>query len=558
MSRKSFFSFCVLLITCSIYAQQENVQIDHEVYTFLKEMSVKRIIANVHDDNPSMSRAEVVEHLKEISAKSNELSKTERNILKKYQDEFYEDKADSTNTYQLFGGSNGYSSDISDILSDKIKYAYVYKDEGVNAYLNILGRAIYATESSPNRTNSELFDGGFRFRGTLFDKLGFDFSFIKGGIEGNNAFASVIDPRLNHTFKYVENIENIGNYDFTEGYLRYYTEPVKNMKISFEIGREKMKFGYGYGDKLVLSGNGPDMDFIKLDFKYGIFSFTSWTGSTVGQFDTARANDYTKYIATNQIKLSFKNLFDFGIGESIVYSGRGLDLGYVNPFAFYKFIEMSLQDRDNATAYLDIQTHFLKNLELQGTFFIDDDPLGNLQDLNNFINKTAYQLGMFWYSPLSINDLTFVMEYTRIRPYVYSNTHPGNNYTAWGQILGDQIGPNSDELLLRTAYNVNSLLRLNCDYQFIRHGDNIYDAQGNLIYNSGGDVFITHRNIDPIDIEFLSGERINTNIVTVDIKYEPIRKVIFDLVMKKIWQKDITKEISNNTNYLYLQMMLEF
>jgi hypothetical protein len=559
MFRKLLFSLCILLITCSIYAQQENVPIDHDVYTFLKEMSVKRIIADVHDDNPSMSRAEVKEHLKEISAKSNELSQTEKNILKKYQDEFYDEKADSTNTYQMFKSDNDYSSNISDFLSDKIKYVYTYKDEGVNFYMNLMGRAIYGAENSPNITNTELFDGGFRFRGTLLDNLGYYFSFIKGGIEGNNRFAAIVDPRLNYNFKYVENFENIGNYDFTEGYLRYHIEPFKKMDISFEIGREKMKFGYGYGDRLILSGNSPLMDFIKLDFKYGVFSFSSWTASTVGEFDTARANDYTKYIATNQFKLSFKNMFDFGIGESIVYSGRGIDLAYINPLAFLKFTEMSIQDRDNATAWLELQTHFLKNIEFQGTFFIDDDPLGNLQDMNNYINKTAYQLGIFWYSPFSISDLTFVIEYTRIRPYVYSNIHPGDTYTAWGQILGDQIGPNSDEILLRAAYNVSSSLRMNCDYQFIRHGDNIYDAQGNLIFNSGGDVFITHRdNIDPIDIKFLSGERINTSILTLDIKYEPIRKFFFDLLIEKIWKKDITMNVSNNTSYSYLTMTLEF
>jgi len=559
MFRKSFLLLSVLLYTCSIYAQQENVPIDHDVYIFLKEMSVKRIIDDVHDDNPSMSRAEVKKDLKEIAAKSNELSKTEKNILKKYQDEFNDETSDSTNTYQMFKGDNNYSSDLSGLLSDKIKYIYAYKDESVNFYMNVLGRAIYGVESAPNKSNTELFDGGFRFRGTLLNNFGYYFSFIKGGIEGNNVFAAIVDPRLKYNFKYVENIENIANYDFTEGYLRYHTEPVKNMNISFEIGREKMKFGYGYGDKLVLSGNSPLMDFFKLDFNYGIFSFSSWTASTVGQFDTARANDYTKYIATNQVKLSFKNKFDIGIGESIVYSGRGLDLAYTNPLSFMKFAEMSIQDRDNATAYIEAQTHFLNNLEFQGTFFMDDDPFGNLQDLANYINKTGYQLGMFWYSPLSINDLTFVMEYTMIRPYVYSNIHPGNSYTSWGQILGDQIGPNSDEILLRAAYNVNSFLRINCDYQFIRHGDNIYDAKGNLIYNAGGDVFITHRdNIDPIDIKFLSGERINTNILTLDIKYEPIRKFFFDLLIEKIWKKDISKDINSNTSYSYLTMTFEF
>jgi hypothetical protein len=219
---------------------------------------------------------------------------------------------------------------------------------------------------------------------------------------------------------------------------------------------------------------------------------------------------------------------------------------------------MSLQDRDNGTLWFDMQTHFLKNLEFQGTFFMDDDPFGNLSDLSNFIDKTGWQLGIFWYSPFSISDLSLIAEYTKIRPFVYSHVNPKNTYTAWGQILGDQIGPNSDEFLLRAAYNINSSLRMNFDYQFIRHGANIYDAKGNLIFNSGGDVFITHRVADPIDVKFLSGERINTNIITLDLKYEPIRMVFFDLVIKRIWQKDVAKDISTNTSYSDLTLTLEF
>lgn len=555
---KNIFTFCLLLLTSGInIAQQENVPIDHQVYTFLKEMSVKKVIENIHDDNPLMSRAEVKKYLKIISDKADELSSTEKSFLKKYQDEFYDDKANQENTYQMFGSDAGFSNEHSDLLSQKIKYTYAYRDTGATFYLNVLGRIDHGQKFKPSAQNSELFDIGFRFRGTLFEKLGYSISVIKGGVKGSPSFAAIVDPRLNYNFKYVENIENIGNYDFAEGYLRYYSEPVKDMRIAFEIGREKMTFGYGYGSKLVLSGDHPTLDFFKLDFNYGIFSFTSWHASTVGQFDTARGNNYTKYIATNRFKLSFKNIFDFGLGESSIYSGRGLDPAYLNPFIFYKFVEMSLQDRDNGTLWLDLQTHFIKNLELQATFFLDDNPLGNLQDLSNYINKTGYQVGLFWYSPFSISDLSLVFEYTRIRPYVYSHVNSKNTYTAWGQVLGHRIGPNSDEIFTRIAYNFNEWLRFNFEYQYIRHGENIYDAQGNLVFNAGGDPFITHRISDPVKIKFLDGERINTNIFTFDFRLEPVRQFVFNLVFKEIMKKNITSDVSNNSSYGYLKLMFE-
>jgi len=557
MIRKLLFPLYILLITCSIQAQQENVPIDHDVYSFLKEMCVKRIIANVHDDNPSMSRAEVEKHLKEVASKQDQLSKTEKGLLKKYEEEFYDEKEDSTNTFQMFKSDNDNSSHLSDLFSDKIKYIYAYQNDDANAYLNILGRGIYGTEISPKVPNTELFDIGFRFRGTILNNLGYDISVIKGATEGNHNFAAILDPRMKFNFQYYQTSEVVNSYDFAEGYLRYYMEPSENMNIALELGREKMKFGYGYGDKLVLSGNGPVLNFIKLDFNYGIISFSSWQAATVGENMPNRIDDYTKFIATNKLKLSFKNLFDIGMGGSVIYSGRGLDLAYANPLQFIKFTEQAEQDMDNCTIWYDFQTHFIKNLELQGTLFLDDDMFSTLKDLSNIENRSGYQLGMFWYSAFSISDLSLILEYTRIRPYTYSYDNPKNTYTAFGQILGSQIGPNSDEILLRANYNVSPSIRLNCDYQFIRHGDDIYDAKGNLIFNAGGDAFVPIRPTDSREIVFLSGERINTNILTLDLKYEPIRKVFFDLVFAKIWKKDVIKDILNITSYSYLQLMFE-
>ena len=213
-----------------------------------------------------------------------------------------------------------------------MKYAYAFKRNDINFYLNVLGRSVYGQDITPEINNSELFDIGFRMHGTLFDKLGYSLTVQKGGISGSLDFAAVLDPRLNYNFKYIENMENIGNYDFAEGYLRYYTEPIENMKLDFQIGSEKIKLGYGYGSRLVLSGDHPVLDFVRMDFKYGVFSFTSITASTVGTFSIIRDDDYTKYYAYNKFKLSLKNFADIGLGEAIIYSGRGIELAYLKSF----------------------------------------------------------------------------------------------------------------------------------------------------------------------------------------------------------------------------------
>ncbi len=108
---------------------------------------------------------------------------------------------------------------------------------------------------------------------------------------------------------------------------------------------------------------------------------------------------------------------------------------------------------------------FIPNLELQASFFLDENILSNMSDLNRFSNKTAWQVGAYWYTP--INDLAIVGEYTRIRPFVYTHTNPKNTYTSWNDPIGHPIGPNADQIWLKAEY---AFFRLDwcCDYCVLR------------------------------------------------------------------------------------------
>jgi hypothetical protein len=541
-----------------IYSQVENVRLSHSVYDFIKEMKVKGVIENIHDDNPGLSRHEIKKYLKEIEKNKNELSLTEKKFLTKYKDEFFEEEYDPEKHWQLC--NEGFGS----FSSDKVKYFYVYRDENLNFFFEASGHFQYGMQFEEVSDNVFLFDGGFRLRGTLLGKLGYYFTFIKGGISGNKDVASLIKPSLNSNFKFIEELENVSNFDFTTGYLKYQTSPVEDMSISVQLGREQVKYGYGYGSKLILSGDNPNMDFIKFDFSYGIFSFSSIHASTVGEYSIDGSQNYTKYFALNKFKFMIPDLFEVGIGEAVVYADRGLDFGYFNPFIFYTFVEHSLQDRDNATFFMDIQSNFVNNLEFQASVFFDENILTSfgdetIGDFDSFKNKTAYQLGAFWYSPFSINDLSIVTEYTRIRPYVYTHKNSKNTYTAFGQNLGHRIGPNADEIMLGLNYNFNEWIRTELEYRKVRSGENVYDENGELVFNSGGDIFQSIRNdIDDEHVKFLAGERIDNNIFSVLLRIEPIRDLIFDIVYVNNCQENITNGISENISYGYIKMNVEF
>jgi hypothetical protein len=550
----------VLLASRFTFSQVENVPLTNPVYTYLKEMKVKNILNYISADIPNLSRFEVSSLLDTVRKNIDELSSTERNLLIHYEVEF-SDSINNETTTRLFTPGVSFVKTAADILSQhKVKYLYIYRNEYSNFFAEGIGHFYHGQKLKHGVANSDLYDIGFRLRGTLFNHLGYYFSVLKGGVSGERNLAEIIEPRLKTSFKWVENTENIGNYDFMEAYLKYHTEVAPGMHISLQLGREPITVGFGYGSKLILSGDNPVMDFIKFKFDYGIIHYSSIHASTIGIFYPDQKDRYTKYWAFNSLHFVIPELFNIGIGETIVYSGRGIELAYLSPVGFYKFIEMSLQDRDNANMYFDIQTNFIPNLELQGTFLLDENILSNLSDLELYTNKTAYQVGAFWYEPFSLNDLSLILEYTKIRPYVYSHIDSENTYTAWGVNLGHRIGPNADEILSRLSYNVNEWLRLSAEYRHQRSGENIYDKNGNLIKNVGGDIFLSHGKNIPRDTEakFLDGVRINTDIAQVGLRFELIRDFIFNLTYFYNIENNITKGIKEDYSYALFKFTLEY
>ena len=551
--------FILIIFTSHLtVAQIENVPQNNRVYSFLKDMKVKNIISYISEDVPNLSRYEVKELLDSVKKSYQQLSETERDLLKWFEIEYSDSLLDET-TSRMFTPGKNFGSTFTELFSNKVKYLFTYQEENANFYAEGLGHFYHGQQLKGEVTNANLYDIGFRLRGTVFKRLGYFFSVIKGGASGNKDLIETIEPRVLTNFKWVENSENIGNYDFHNAYLKFLAKPVEGMKISVQLGREPLTVGYGYGSKLVLSGDNPTMDFLQFKFDYGIVHFTSIHASTVGLFAPEQKDRYTKFWAFNSLKFSLNGLFDIGMGEAIVYSGRGIELAYLSPIPFYKFIEMNLQDRDNGNIYIELQTGFIPNLELQGTLFLDENILSNLGDLNNFTNKSAYQLGAFWYEAFTINNLSWILEYTRIRPYVYSHVNIKNTYTAWGTNLGHRIGPNSDEIFTRFAYNINRWIGASLEYRHQRSGENIYDDDGNLVKNVGGDIFVSHEVAREEDTAiFLDGIRIDTDVFQAGIRIEPCRDFVFDIIYNYSIQNNLTKNFKDDFSYGLIKFTLEY
>jgi hypothetical protein len=548
----------LLFLASKGFTQIENVPLSYPVYDFLKEMSVKKIIA-YDEDSPNLSRFEVAGFLKTIDGSKSQLSSTEIKLLNKYKVEYIPELSNADNTWQMFGSGKKFSKNLDGFFSDKQKYLYKIGKEGNNAYIEGLGNLYGGVQIKPSEKKGVfMMDGGFRARGTVFNHLGYSLDYLKGAMFGDNSLAPYIEPRLKTDLKFNENAEILKNYDNTTAYLKYHVEPLENFHLSAQFGREKTTLGYGYGSKPILSGDNPDLDFLKLNLKYGIISYTTIFASTVGYFEAQRQDRYTKYFSAQRLKVSFPDLFDFALSDVIVYNGR-IDFAYLNPILFFTFAEKTLQDRDNKNFVFDLRTKFWKNIEFTGTVFIDDDEqFAFVTGKTDRSEKFVYQVGTMIYEPF-IKNLSLTVEYTKIRPYTYSHYDIKDNYTAYGVNLGHRIGPNADEIFTRLTYNISDWGRINLEYSRIRKGNNIYDANGNLIKNVGGDVLYGYRDdIDDPNAQFLEGERVNSEMVGINFRWIPIRNYTFDFHYAYNIDHNLTKGFKSDFSYGFIKLNINY
>ncbi len=214
MEIKKLLFILIIFSSQFTFAQVENVPLNNRVYSFLKEMKVKNIIPYFNEDISNLSRFEVNALLDTVRRKYQQLSETEIGLLHWFEVDFSDSLLDETTTI-LFTPGKSFGSTSSEVGSNKVKYLYAYQEENANFYAEFLGHFYHGQQLKHDVTNADLYDFGFRLRGTVFKQLGYFFSFIKGGVSGNKELAEIIEPRLLTNFKWLEAGENIGNYDFS-------------------------------------------------------------------------------------------------------------------------------------------------------------------------------------------------------------------------------------------------------------------------------------------------------------------------------------------------------
>jgi hypothetical protein len=550
----------------TLFAQTVSVPLSHWVYDALDRWEVRGIIKSVMNGSKPFTRREIAEYISQVvenyRKNPQNFSKTEQEQLKYLLVDFQEDISDLIELLP----TEKIVPRLRKIVDRKPfitlgKYVYknsrnflVIQQDDFNLFadpiFNIDSQDMFALEQG--KFNQTRWSNGLQSWGNLGKHLGFFFNLTDNHVKdqrwkNEEITFQVLEesgwPYLTKTGK--------GAWDYNEN-VAYLT--FSHKFVYFLFGREYNEWGVGYHGKLLLSTNSQLYDQLKLVLRYWRFKLTHLTAFL--QYISPEARTYMKdqpYINTywsgNRLDLNAGKGLKLGISEAVVYGDRSLQLGYLNPLAFFKSLEHFYGDRDNGLISLDFQWRIFSGLKIYGEWLIDDLTSSKLGS-KFYGNKFGWQTGMVIVNPLGINDVDFLLEYARIKPYVYSQSYKDyNKYKHYDTILGHYIGPNSDNLYVRLRKNFSKHCQFTILYQKYRHGSNLPER------NVGGDPDRPWMPEDARDVKFLEGIQVKQTVLGFSIKYEFFRNFFGEFLYRYSqytppdWKSFFSARLSFNFGY---------
>lgn len=513
---KKILSTLVLTIALSAsgYAQVENVPVANPVYSYLTRAESKGLLKHFSMSLLPLTRGEIEKALKSIRSQVDKLSASEIETLEKFEKYFgiinqeklvvfYSDK----DTTQVFS---------TRFFDDNPKYFYHYKDSANSVYVSPLASADFLVRNQEGKDGNVLLGNlGVRVSGTLSNCFGYYLQATNGSVFSGDKDIALLDPHISQNIKFTE---LRSDFDFAESSVAF-----QYNWFYASIGREIRRWGSGVNNSIYVSGNAPPFTVLNLGVKFKTFEYRFSHGGLLATYgDSVKAG----FNAVVPQKYSVMHRFavkpswgEVGFWESIIYSKRNVDLEYLNPLSFFKSLEHALRDRDNSMMGLDLTVRPIKNIEVKGSFILDDIVFGDIGK-NAWSNKYAWNFGAWYASDFAMD---FGIEYSRIEPFTFSHFDSLNNYTNDNRLIGTELLPNSDEIsgIIKYWWGAKYPIQLKLSYR--RHGANEYDANGKLINNAGGDFNKVKMPTDSDRAYFLDGDLQKTLSASLSFGFELFR-----------------------------------
>ncbi len=468
--------FAIILFALLPYlsaAQTVYVPATHWVYDYLDRMETKRLLPVILNGTKPMTRVEIAGYLQTLEKQRDKLSKTEKEQLDFLLFELQEslDKGSTRREYR-----------------SRLKKATQLKwvDPWLPDFIYPNGRHLLEIEHGPLRLNwdpvfvrSRMFadddtlasqervnidTNGFLLWGTVGPWFGF-YTDVRDTREwGTRDYAAG-----NTTGEGLGFVQGGGDqiyHDETVAYLLFHKK-----YINIQFGKDANAWGTGYYGRMFLSAYPTSYDHLKLQLVLPRVKYTyvlAWLKHYTP--DYFKGDPTTKLLAAHRLEFSPHKSIDIALQSGVIYAER-FEPAYLNPVMFFRSAEHYLGDTDNAVMGLDAELKPMRNVKVYGELFLDDLTTGKL-GTGFYGNKYGATLGAFVVDLFGVANLDARVEYSRLRPYVYSHKDTLTAYAHFTTPLGHWMGPNSDVLSGSLGYQLSRRWRFEAMAQRYRYGGN--------------------------------------------------------------------------------------
>ena len=518
----------LLFIVCISYAGNPvSVPINHSIYPFLDRMETLGVLDNLCDGVRPLDRERISNLLLTISEKRNQLSEIDGQKLDNFLLDFRYER-DSSQKYPLLPENRKFYSpllSISQLKQDFIRclkrkqpeeenHLFLWEDAGHSFYFDFIANLTYTrTNIEQSRLSQNQI---YSFRGTINNNFGYALHILLAQISGDKGYINK-DQILKTEWVQKRGDEKI-YFDHSGGDIAY-----RSPYIDFRFAQQPVTWGVGESGNLVLSDNVEQFPYISFQKRWKWGCFTSIHGKLLA--DSTGINNEgqriipDKWIAANRLEISPWSRMVIGLSDLIIYGNRPLEWAYLFPINFYRPVEHTLHDRDNALLAVDLEFRVLSGVKLYGTVLLDELKQSELFS-NWYGNKHGFQLGTQLEDPLGIVNAGLCFEYLAIMPWVYTHKYDVNSYINDGRSLGYWAGPNSEVIYLHVTKDWHYRLKTGLKYIRWKHGAN-YENE-----NIGGDIYKGHDELlgtqttPRITREFLEGILRTEDRINLYAQYE--------------------------------------
>jgi hypothetical protein len=537
--RFKILGLAILVLTNIGWSQTVSVPMSHWAYDAIERWEIQGLIATVFNGTRPMTRLEMAEYISE-TWKSYErtperFSRIDIQQLNYLTLEFQEELQSLKNfrapdSYELFHPrlqklfQKTPLKLLNQIFYPNFRNLIALKHKEFSLYIDpILSYSFQQKmDEEKGKYDLERISNGLLFYGRLGSYIGFYFDLTDNHLSDERWQGTMIPYEVleESGWPYLTRKEN-GKFDFDDN-VAYLSFNYKYFYVSY--GREYNEWGVGQTGNMLLSSNATLYDQVKLIVRYWRFKFTHITAflqyiSPEGRESIKNQPHIDQYWSGNRLELDLGKGIQIGLNEAVVYGDRSLQLGYLNPISFFKSVEHYYGDRDNGVLGIDAEWRIFNGMKIYGEWFIDDITTTKL-GTKWYGNKFGWQLGTFIVNPFRLKNIDILIEYTRLKPYVYShNVKDYNKYKHYDSILGHYIGPNSDDVFFRIRKRFSKFFLISLEYQKYRHGSNLEDR------NVGGDPDRGKGDGDSPDVVFLDGVNKRQESYGVSVQYEIIRNL---------------------------------